>query len=87
MLAMIETFKMRLRDREAQSHYSTGVVQAYTAHRQGTRLEGIVSGIGGLSRRDNPTSIIVMSRNPFRFFMRSPEIIQLAVMLQVRFPL
>ena len=28
-----------------------------------------------------------MSRNPFRYFKTSPEIIQLAVMLYVRFPL
>ena len=28
-----------------------------------------------------------MSKNPFRYFKTSPEIIQLAVMMNVRFPL
>jgi putative transposase len=28
-----------------------------------------------------------MSQNPFRYFKTSPEIIQLAVMMYVRFPL
>ncbi len=40
-----------------------------------------------MNRQADPTSVACMSQNPFLYFKTSREIIQLAVMMYVRFPL
>ncbi len=49
-------------------------------------MKGIVRGTG-LETAYPGVSFRKMAKNPFRYFKTSPEIIQLAVLLYVRFPL